>query len=57
MTDHSAAVMNAAHWLSTTPDSQRPRPIIPHIIKTFGLSHREAVEAIREANLIKARAA
>lgn len=49
-------ILTAARWLATTPDSKRPRPIIPHLSKTYGLSHREAVAAIREANLIRARA-
>lgn len=49
------AVLKAAQWLATTPDRQRPRPLLPHIAKVFGLSHKEAVDAIREANLIRAR--
>lgn len=50
-------VLEAARWLATTPEHQRPHPIIPHITKSFGLSYTEAVDAIREANLIRARAA
>lgn len=52
----SEAVLEAARWLATTPDSKRPHPIIPHLRKTYGLSPKEAAEAIREANLIRARA-
>lgn len=50
------AVLKAARWLATTPESQRPHPIIPHLVKTFGITSGEAVVAIREANLIRARA-
>jgi hypothetical protein len=53
MTD---AIMKAARWLATTPDRQRPDHLIPHLRETFGLSAVEAVEAIRESKLIRARA-
>lgn len=56
MTDHSASVTKAAQWLATTPRHQHPQPIIPHLQREFGLSAKQACEAIREANLIKARA-
>lgn len=49
-------IEKAALWLATTPHDQRPHPIIPHLSKTYGLSPKEAADAIREANLIKARA-
>lgn len=49
-------ILEAARWLATTPRDQRPHPIVPHLNKTYGLSPKEAAEAIREANLIKARA-
>jgi hypothetical protein len=50
------AVLDAAKWLATTPSAKRPHPLVPHLQRAFGLSAKEAVEAIREANLIKARA-
>lgn len=50
------AVLKAAMWLAVTPEHQRPHPIIPHIVKAFGLSTGEAVSAIRESHLIRARA-
>jgi hypothetical protein len=54
--EHTAAIDEAARWLSATPLQDRPRPIIPAIINRFGLSPREACVAIREASLIVARA-
>jgi len=53
MTD---VILQAARWLSTTPQRQRPHPIIPHLQKVFGLSAKEAVEAIRKAHEIAGRA-
>lgn len=53
MTDR---ILEAARWLSTTPQRQRPHPIIPHLQKTYGLTAGEAIEAIREAHKIAARA-
>ncbi|MGN6144414.1 MAG: hypothetical protein ACTHOP_12575 [Mesorhizobium sp.] len=50
------AIQKAAQWLATTPERQRPHPIIPHLVREFGLSAAEAVKAIRESHLIKARA-
>lgn len=49
-------VKRAAIWLATTPDRAKPRPVIPHLKTRFGLSNAEAVKAIEESNLIKARA-
>ncbi|WP_192800274.1 hypothetical protein [Brucella anthropi] len=48
-------VKQAAIWLATTPDAKKPRPIIPFIKSKFGLSAVEAIRAIEESNLIKAR--
>jgi hypothetical protein len=48
-------IQQAAAWLASTPESDRPHPIIPALRERFGLSAVEAVEAIREANQIKAR--
>lgn len=55
--EHSAAIDEAAAWLSTTPERQRPRPLLPHLQKAFGLTVTQAIAAIREANLRRARAA
>jgi hypothetical protein len=52
----SVPLKQAAHWLATTPQRQHPNPIIPYLRKAYGLSVKEACGAIREANLIKARA-
>lgn len=49
-------VDKAARWLATTRQDQRPHPLVPHICKTFGLTLPGAITAIREANLIRARA-
>ncbi|WP_170990140.1 hypothetical protein [Aquamicrobium sp. LC103] len=54
MTD---AIQKAARWLATTPDDRKPHPLMPYLRREFGLSPSQAVEAIREANLIRARAA
>lgn len=51
------AIQKAATWLATTPERQRPAHLVPHLRKAFGLSAAEAVQAIREAHLIRARAA
>jgi len=60
--DHEAlqlrddAIKTAGRWLALTPREQRDRPVIPLLRQQFGLSAKEAVEAVREANLIRARA-
>lgn len=46
----------AATWLATTPDTHRPHPLIPHLQAAYGLSLQEAIAAIRDANLKRARA-
>ena len=48
--ESTAAITVAAEWLASTPAHQRPRPLIPHLQRAFGLSAVEAVQAIREAN-------
>lgn len=50
------SIKQAAQWLATTPQRQRPQPIIPHLQKTYGLSAAQAIEAIRKAHEIAARA-
>ncbi|TKB12803.1 MAG: hypothetical protein E5V75_23995 [Mesorhizobium sp.] len=56
--DHetSEAVACAGEWLSTTSRERIGRPIIPVLRERFGLSAPEAIEAVREANLRRARA-
>ena len=56
--DHASSAMvdEAAAWLAARPQHQRPHPIVPELRKLFGLSAAEACQAIRDANLIKARA-
>lgn len=49
------AISKAANWLATTPATKRPHPVIPHLREAYNLSPLEAVQAIRQAELIKAR--
>lgn len=51
---YANSVAAAAQWLAT--EKNPPHPIVPHLRKQFCLSALEATHAIREANLIKARA-
>ncbi|AWC25476.1 hypothetical protein CO731_04973 [Aminobacter sp. MSH1] len=46
-------VAAAAQWLAT--EKSPPHPIIPYLRKQFGLSSADAIAAIRESHLIKAR--
>lgn len=57
MTASRETILAAAGWLAETPKSQRPRSAIIELRNRFGLIASEAVEAIREANVIRARAA
>lgn len=43
-------IERAAAWLASTPESERPHPIIPAIRERFGLSAVEACEAIRQSH-------
>lgn len=52
----SDPVKRAAIWLATTPNAAKPRPVIPYLREQFGLTAVEAVQAITESNLIRARA-
>lgn len=54
--EHSAAIDEAAAWLRSGSRERISRPIIPHLKQAFGLTAAEAIEAIREANLRRARA-
>lgn len=47
-------VTAAASWLAT--EKNPPHPIVPDLRQRFGLTLSEAVAAVREATLIKARA-
>lgn len=49
-------IKQGALWLATTPECQRPHPLVPYLQKQFGLTAGQAVAAIREANMIRARA-
>ncbi|WP_352804383.1 hypothetical protein [Mesorhizobium sp. M0292] len=55
--EHSAAIDHAAQWLATTPPRQRPAPLVPAMREMFGLSAVDVCAAIRESQLIRARAA
>ncbi|WP_214471091.1 hypothetical protein [Mesorhizobium sp. dw_380] len=57
--DHESTelISQAALWLATTPKHSRPHSSVVEIRKRFGLTSLEAISAIREADLIKARAA
>lgn len=54
--EHSAAVEEAAAWLTVTPREAIGGPVIPALRERFGLTPQEACEAVREANLRRARA-
>ena len=53
--EHSETILVAARRLATG-GSDKTRAPVPQLRERFGLSPAEAVEAIREANLIRARA-
>lgn len=56
MTDQkNPRVIEAATWLATIPEHHKPRPIIPELVKLFGLTMMEATEAAAESELIRAR--
>jgi hypothetical protein len=52
--EHSTAVTEAARWLATEPNP--PRVAVPVLREQFGLTAKEACQAIKEAGLIRARA-
>lgn len=56
--DHTsnAAIDEAATWLATTRRDQIAGPVVPAIRQRFNLDTLEAIESIRVANLIRARA-
>lgn len=56
MTEHTnPRVIEAARWLATTPDSEKPHPVIEGLRQRFGLTVLEASQAATEARLIRAR--
>ena len=57
--DHesTAAIDEAARWYACLPASDRiKRPAVPLLKENFGLTASEAIETLREASLIRARA-
>jgi len=50
----SSDIAAAAQWLATG-GADKTKAAVPQLRKRFGLSATEAVAAIRESNLIKAR--
>ncbi|SKA11099.1 hypothetical protein SAMN05428963_10631 [Consotaella salsifontis] len=54
--EHSAAMEEAATWLTNLEPHEKPQPVIPELRRRFGLSPLEACQAIAEANLRRARA-
>jgi hypothetical protein len=52
----SAAISQAAQWLATTPRTEIIGSVVPALRGRFGLTVMQAVQAINEANLIRARA-
>lgn len=57
MTDiQNPRVTEAAKWLATTPDRERPFSIFPELRQRFGLTVLEATLAAAESVLIQARA-
>ncbi len=54
--ESTAAIDEAAMWLATTPRAQRTQPVIPELRERFGLCAHDAICAIRQADLIRARA-
>ncbi|ESY02291.1 hypothetical protein X755_01240 [Mesorhizobium sp. LNJC405B00] len=51
----SSQILDAAHWLATG-GADRTKAVVPQMQERFGLSASDACEAVREANLIRARA-
>lgn len=54
MTD-SPTIGEAARWIFETPRDKRG-PVVVELRNRFGLTAKEAVDAVGEANLIRARA-
>ena len=45
----------AVRWLIANPPGKRPSAAIPFLRREFGLTLKEAVRAIRDANAIRAK--
>ncbi|TPJ61357.1 hypothetical protein FJ443_18250 [Mesorhizobium sp. B2-6-1] len=43
----------AVRWLAAT--NEPPRPLVPYLRKTFGLSAADAIRVIRRANPLRGR--
>lgn len=54
--EHTARIGEAALWLATSYHKSGCRNVIVELRDRFGLTALQATEAIREANLIRARA-
>lgn len=54
-TQQNPRVIEAAQWLATTPDSEKPHPVMEGLRQRFGLTILEATQAATEARLIRAR--
>lgn len=54
--DRTAKINEAARYVALTPRLRQPRPIVPFLVGTFGLTPVEAWGALREAALIRGRA-
>ncbi|QND50819.1 hypothetical protein HB779_02130 [Phyllobacterium sp. 628] len=52
--EHSAIVEQAARWYAVTPRDIN-QPVVPLLRERFGLSPLQACEAIKMAQLIRAR--
>lgn len=44
-------IERAVRWLATTKEP--PRPLVPHLRKTFRLSAVDAIRVIRRANVLR----
>lgn len=50
----SSTILDAAQWLATG-GADKTKAVVPQLRERFSLSAVDACEAIREANLIRAR--
>lgn len=53
MTEHPSQIDAATRFLAATPFEDRPKPLLPALRKTFGLSAAEAIEAIRQSHELR----
>ena len=52
---HSAAIDEAAVQIANGLRDKIDRPFLPHVKQVFGLTTSEAIEAIREAQILRAK--